>query len=76
MKKENIKAYYRNKPSKVVQNLIKKLKDFSIVITKADKETKLVAVNKSGYYDELYKLLGDRTKFEKYVQYVQYKECI
>ena len=67
LKEENIKANYRNKPSKVVQNLIKKLKDSSIIITKADKETKLVAVNKSDYYDGLYKLLGDRTKFQKYV---------
>ena len=67
LKEENIKANYRNKPSKVVQNLIKKLKDSSIIITKADKETKLVAVTKSDYYDGLYKLLGDRTKFQKYV---------
>jgi len=27
----------------------------------------LVAVNKSDYYDGLYKLLSDRTKFEKYI---------
>ena len=67
LKEENIKADFNNKPSKLVKNLIKKLKDSSIVVTRADKEVKLVAMNKEDYYNGLSKLLSDRTKFEKYV---------
>ena len=46
---------------------MKKLKDSPIVVTRADKEVKLVAMNKEDYYSGLSKLLSDISKFEKYV---------
>ena len=59
----HIKENGYNKSSRVLKNLIKKLKSLPIVITKADKECKLVALNKVDYINGLMKVLGDSSKF-------------
>ena len=51
LKEEHIKANFANSPSKVLKNLVKKLKELPVIITKADKETKLVAMDKDDYYN-------------------------
>ena len=67
LKEEHIKANFNNSPSKVLKNLVKKLKELPVIITKADKETKLVAMDKKDYYDGLLMLLSDESKFQRYV---------
>ena len=67
LKEEYIKANGHNKPSKIVKNLLQKLKESSVIVTRADKETKLVAMNKDDYLNGLLNLLGDASKFVKYV---------
>ena len=37
LKEEHIKANFNNSPSKVLKNLVKKLKELPVIITKADK---------------------------------------
>ena len=66
LKQQHIKENRYNKSSKVLKNLIKKLKSIPVVITKADKECKLVALNKKDYLDGLMKVLSDSSKFTKY----------
>ena len=66
LKQQHIKENIYNKPSRVLKNLVKKLKDLPVVITKADKECKLVALNKKDYIDGLMKVLSDSSKFQKY----------
>ena len=66
LKLENIKENRYNQSSKVLKNLVKKLKTLPVVITKADKECKLVAMNKSDYLNGLKNLLSDSSKFRKY----------
>ena len=66
LKQQHIKENGYNKSSRVLKNLIKKLKSLPIVITKADKECKLVALNKVDYINGLMKVLGDSSKFSKY----------
>ena len=67
LKEEHIKANFANSPSKVLKNLVKKLKELPVIITKADKETKLVAMDKDDYYNGLLSLLSDESKFQRYV---------
>ena len=50
-----------------MKNLLQKLKESSVVVTRADKETKSVAMNKDDYLNGLLNLLGDSSKFVKYV---------
>ena len=66
LKLENIKENRYNQSSNVLKNLVKKLKTLPVVITKADKESKLVAMNEEDYKNGLNKLLSDETKFRKY----------
>ena len=66
LKQQHIKENRYNKSSKVLKNLIKKLKSIPVVITKADKECKLVALNKKDYLEGLMKVLSDSSKFAKY----------
>ena len=49
LKLENIKENRYNQSSNVLKNLVKKLKTLPVVITKADKESKLVAMNEEDY---------------------------
>ena len=66
MKQQHIKENRFNRSLKILKNLIKKLKTLPIVITRADKECKLVALDKADYINGLMKVLGDPSKFMRY----------
>ena len=66
MKQQHIKENRFNRSSKIPKNLIKKLKSLPIVITRAEKECKLVALDKADYINGLMKVLGDPSKFMRY----------
>ena len=62
----NVQKNKHNCPASVVTKLCKKLRSENIVVTKADKENKLVVLDRKDYIEGLNKLLSDASKFKLY----------